>query len=606
MVVDDNETRRKELTRSLAEYAYEVVSAETPAEGMRFAIGLTPTVVLAGATIEGFADATVLKNIAPPEGQPGPKLVLLQESEEIAAELPEEVLVLPVAGLTNAAVVRKVRTILLGRELELEPDVRVESLLGDLQLVPLFDLLPRLQKVIFTGRLLVEEGEVFLESGEVIGSRTQTVRGVKAFARIGRIATGACRLLVGPPGIEREIKADLLSVMATAMEDQHRFNDALSALPDWESRLRVEMGPAFFSTHFSPVQQGVLQAGQTSRSIRSLVDAVPFPDGEVLDELVRLRDLGFVAFEEPEVRVRVVTDSTADLPPEVARVNGIHVVPLSVIFGDEIYKDGVDLTPGGFYKMLEQKKEVHPRTSPPSKGEFLAEYRLLAGKRDLVSIHISEKMSQTLVHAREAAEEGSEELQRLRADSSPLTIEIVDSLQVSTGLGLMSLLAARMAQRNLSAAEIRRRLEEMRERFHLLFVVDTLEYLARGGRIGKARALLGGLLGIKPILGLVGGEVVPVDKVRGGKAAHPRVVELFKERVDASQPVIVGLGHAAAPVWADRLRSLLQQSFIVSEILDTEIGPVVGTHAGPGSVGAVMFQPTEEETPLVAPLPSSE
>jgi DegV family protein with EDD domain len=386
------------------------------------------------------------------------------------------------------------------------------------------------------------------------------------------------------------------------MEDQHRFNEALAQVPDWESRGRLEMGPAFFSTQFSPVQQALLQAGQADRTLRSLVDAAPQPDGEVLAELVRLREMGFITFAEPEIRVRIVTDSTADLPPEVARMNGVEVVPLSVIFGSDIYKDGPDLTPGAFYRLLETRKDVHPRTNPPTKGEFVSEYRRIVGRQDVVSIHISEKMSQTVVHARAAASE-TDQAASARADGSRPSITVVDAQQVSAGLGLLALCAARMARRNLPAVEIRRRLEEMRSRLHLLFVVDTLEYLARGGRIGKARALLGGLIGIKPILGLVNGEVVPVDKVRGGKAAHPRVVELLKERVDASCPVLVGVAHAAAPIWADRLRTVLQQNFIISELVACEIGPVVGAHVGPGCVGAVMFQPTDEEARLIAPLP---
>ena len=134
----------------------------------------------------------------------------------------------------------------------------------------------------------------------------------------------------------------------------------------------------------------------------------------------------------------------------------------------------------------------------------------------------------------------------------------------------------------------------------------ALEYLARGGRIGKARALLGGMLGIKPILGVIDGEVAPVDRVRGGRAAHPKLIELYKRRVDAEKPVVVGLAHANAPVWAERLRGLLEQNFTIAEMVASEIGPVVGTHAGPGTVGAVLFQPTEEEMPLIAPLPVAE
>jgi DegV family protein with EDD domain len=410
------------------------------------------------------------------------------------------------------------------------------------------------------------------------------------------------RLLLSPAGAEREITRDLLSLMALAMEDQHRFSEALAVLPDWESRAKLEMGPAFFATQFSPAQQALLQACQAGTTLRALVGAAPQPDGEVLAELVRLQEMSFLTFTEPEIRVRVVTDSTADLPAEVARVHGIEVVPLSVIFGNDIYKDGPDLSPGAFYKLLETRKDVHPRTNPPTKGEFLTEFRRIVGRQDVVSVHISEKMSQTVVHARAASVE-VEHTVALRGDGSRPSISVVDAKQVSAGLGLLVLLAGRMARRNLPAAEIRRRVEEMRPRLHLLFVVDTLEYLARGGRIGKAQALLGGLLGIKPILGLVNGEVAPVDKVRGGKAAHPRVVELLRERVDPARPVLVSVGHAAAPIWADRLRTLLQQSFIVGELFACEIGPVVGAHVGPGCVGAVMFQPTDEELPLVAPLP---
>jgi DegV family protein with EDD domain len=137
-------------------------------------------------------------------------------------------------------------------------------------------------------------------------------------------------------------------------------------------------------------------------------------------------------------------------------------------------------------------------------------------------------------------------------------------------------------------------------------VVETLDYLARGGRIGTARPAVGGLLGIKPILGVVDGEVAPIDKVRGAKATHPRLVELFKKRVDVGKPVIVGVGHASAPVLAVRLRTMLRENLKISEIIDIEIGPAVATHVGPGCVGAVMFQPAEDEAPLVAPLTGQE
>ncbi len=453
---------------------------------------------------------------------------------------------------------------------------------------------------------MLRDGEIALTEGEVVAATAGRVRGEKGFVRLARTAGGAFRLLLGPAGAEQEISRDVLGLMALAMEDRPRFEEALTELPDLASRPRVEMGPAFFSTQFTPVQQQVMKAVQGRRTVWAALDGVPHPDGEVLEELGRLASLGFLAFDEPEVRVRVVTDSTADLPAEMALRHGIHVVPLSVIFGEKIFKDGVDITPATFYSMLERKRDVQPRTSPPTPGEFLAGYRFLAGRSDIVSLHISSRMSETVANARAAAAEGLEEFQSQREAGDAVTLEVIDSSFVSLALGLTALFAARMARRGLSAAAIRSHVEAMRERTHSLFVVDTLEYLARGGRIGKARALVGGILGIKPILGLVDGEVGPVDKVRGGRNVHARVVELFKQRVDPGLPVVAGIVHAKAPVWAERLRALVEESFSVSEMVASEMGPVVGTHVGPGTVAAVLFQPTDEERELIAPLPAAE
>ncbi|MFP5285190.1 MAG: DegV family protein, partial [Thermoanaerobaculia bacterium] len=259
-----------------------------------------------------------------------------------------------------------------------------------------------------------------------------------------------------------------------------------------------------------------------------------------------------------------------------------------------------DLRPREFYELLEKGRE-HPRTNSPPKMDFTEVYRSLAPEKDLVSLHVSEKLSQTVVHARAAAEEGLPEFQKLRGEAERISLRVVDTHSVSLGLGMLALFAARMARRGVEPDAIVERLEALRERLHVLFLVDTLEYLARGGRIGKARALVGNILGIKPILGVVDGEVTAVDRVRGGRAAHPRLIELFKQRVDPGRPVVVGIAHAKAPVWADRLRELIEKSFQVSEIFIAEMGPVVAANAGPGTVGAVFFQPTDEELPLIAP-----
>jgi DegV family protein with EDD domain len=511
------------------------------------------------------------------------------------------VLFLAAAGLGAADLVRRIHLVLLGREVGLEPDAQLESLVGDLSLVPLLELLRGLGRTQATGRVICAEGKITCENGEVAAAEAGRATGIKAFCRLSRLDAGPFWVQLRPPDTAgpvkttNEIGMDLKSLIFLALED------AVHDAPDPRSRVRVQVGPAFFGTRFNPRQQELLAAVPGSVTVGRLLDAVPATDGEILRDLLGLRELGIVTLEEPHDLVRVVTDSTSDLPPDLARAHGIHLVPLMVFFGDRVFHDGVDLRPREFYELLE-KGQVHPRTNPPSRSDFLDVYRALVPDRDVVSLHIAETLSQTVVNARAAAEEGLPELQRLRGAAERVTLRVVDSHTVSLGLGMLALFAARMARRGIEPDLIVERLEAMRDRMHILFAVNTLEYLARGGRIGKAKAFFGNLLGIKPILGVVNGVVVPVGQVRGGRAAQPRLLELFRERIDPKRPVIVSVAHAKAPVWADRLRDLMQKSFDVAELIVAEMGPVVGTHAGPGTVGAALFQPTADELPLLAPL----
>jgi DegV family protein with EDD domain len=593
LVVDGQEPRRKELVRGLAEHAYEVIAAAGAKEGRRFAAGLKPEVIVIEAGLWVAAGPWSAEG-------PLPTTIALHEDEP-NFELPEHVFSVATGALGPGDLLRRVRTVLVGRELGLATDPHVASLRGDLHELPLLELLPMLQRAVVTGRVVVGGGEMLLEDGEVVAAHAGTVSGVKAFARLGRTAGGSFRVILTQPGADRQIYKDLLTLMAMTMEDQHRYHEALGQLPSLSSRVRVVMGPAFFSTHFSASQQRLLQGAHEGGTVWSILDAIEANDGDVLADLARLKELGVAEFHEPQVSVRIVTDSAADLPPELARRHHVHVIPLSVAFGKKTYKDGVDLTAREFYRRLEARKSELPRTVPPSEGEFLAEFRLTLARNDVVSVHVSGHLSETLANARAAAEAGRGEFARLRGEGAPL-LEVVDSMQVSAGLALLVMLGARMAERGLGAKEVRDRLEAMRPRVHLLFVADTIEYLARGGGIGKAQAWLGGRLGIKPILTVSDGTVVPLGRVRGRNAAHRRLVELLEERVEAGRPVVLGIAHARAPVQAVRLRSLLQDTFKAAEILETEIGPVVGAHVGPGCVGAAIFQPGKDEQRLVAPV----
>ncbi|HET9226056.1 MAG TPA: DegV family protein [Thermoanaerobaculia bacterium] len=579
LIIDPAPDRLEELSHGLAADGYEAVPVSDLALGRRLAQGLDEALIVTTTRLlAGSPDPEAL--IAELHAGGKRTLVLLGDSPGDEEGLPETVSFLSMAGQTLVEIERRLLLVLLGREVGVQPDVKLESLVGDLSQTPLLELLRGLNRAQTTGRIELRGGQVWLDRGEVAAAQAGPVEGIKAFCRLGRMHEGPFQLFPGELVPKRSIQEDLSSLIITAIED------SLGEFPDGRARLEIRAIPP----SRTPLQQQILEQARLGLTLQELLDVLPARDGEIVQELLTLEERGVLARREP--RVQIVTDSTADLPPDLVQAHGIAVVPLTVAFGKEVFRDRVDIQPGEFYKKLTRTK-THPASSPPPPAEFAARYReCLAQGHEIVSLHISGKLSKTFENARTAAME-------LEGSASSLTV--VDTGQVSAALGMLVLFAARMAARNETATAIRERLLDMAPRLHTLFVVDTLEFLAKGGRIGKARALLGGLLGIKPILGMVDGEVAPVDRVRGGRAAHPRILELLHKRVDRSQPVIAGISHANAPVWADRLRALVRDQFQVAELIQTEIGPVVGANVGPGVVGACVFQPTGEELALIAP-----
>ncbi len=594
LIVDDQEARRRELARGLASFGYEVVTAADAAEGRRFAAGLNPEVVVSARSLRD--------QLGSPGDQVGAGsplvIVLTAEDAPGGSEAPA----IPTAGVAPEAVLHKVHTALVGRELGIATDVRFAALEGELEGSPALELMPRLQGAGVTGCLVLGEGDVTFEAGEVVAARAGGVRGVKAFVRVTRAASGVFRVVLGSAGVPREISLDVLSLMALAIEDRSRYEDAAASLPDLASRPRLMIGPPFFATQFNPTQQLILTAVQQGGTVGAILDRVPEPDGSVLAEIVHLRELGFVALDPPEIRVRIVTDSTADLPTDVAEQLGIEVVPLAILIGKEILRDGVDIKSSEIPALLGKGKGRAPETLPPSRGDFLAAYKTILSRSDVVSLHISSRLSNTFEHARAAAAEVTESL-RHESGEATRRIEVVDSGHVSGGLMLLAVLAARMARRRLGAGEIRSRIEAILPRLQVLFAVDEVDFLARSSRIKGTQALFGGLLGIKPILGIVGGEVVPVERIRGGANVCARLVELLEAPLEGGRQVLACVGHAAAPELGARLADLIRARFDVAELFETEIGPAVAAHVGPGCVGAALFQPTAEELALLVPSP---
>lgn len=275
--------------------------------------------------------------------------------------------------------------------------------------------------------------------------------------------------------------------------------------------------------------------------------------------------------------IRIVTDSTADLPGELVRELDLEVIPLTVRFGDEAYLDGVTLDSDGFWAKLKESPH-HPSTAQPSPGDFLEVYRRIHEAGDeIVSIHVSSKMSGTLNSAEIAA--------RMLPEAG---ISLVDSRSVSLGLGLVVIGAARMAKEGRSREEIVAWVERTCDKMNILFTLDTLEFLQRNGRIGKAQALLGGLLGLKLILQVdKEGVVAPADKVRGRSRVLARTRELMHERVPPGRRIRLAIVHAQAPEQARAWGEEVRRDYQVEEYLEGQLGATVACHAGPGALGII-------------------
>jgi DegV family protein with EDD domain len=270
----------------------------------------------------------------------------------------------------------------------------------------------------------------------------------------------------------------------------------------------------------------------------------------------------------------VVVDSTADFPEAPKRFPNWRVVPLYVRFGDESFRDYVELSPEQFYARLRTAPET-PSTSQPTPGDFLTVYEGLARYERILSIHIAGKLSGTIESARAAARElGGER------------VRTIDSESASAAIAMLGLAIQRRLERGTSDEEVDALVERYRREARLLFTVDTLEYLARGGRIGRARAWAGELLNIKPILSIEDGEVLPVKRVRGNRKAFLEFASRFESSTVDRASLCVGIAHAEAPEKAEALRKLVRDKRPAAEIeIVTTLGPVVGTHAGPGTVG---------------------
>jgi DegV family protein with EDD domain len=274
----------------------------------------------------------------------------------------------------------------------------------------------------------------------------------------------------------------------------------------------------------------------------------------------------------------IVLDSTADLPEAPDRFPNWRVVPLYVRFGAESYRDYVDIGPAEFYERLRTSDEL-PTTSQPTPQDFLAAYEELGSYERVLSLHVSAKLSGTFASAESAAAE------------SGGRVRVVDTATASAAIAILGLAIQRRLESGTTDEEVDALVDRFKRESGLIFTLDTLEFLARGGRIGRASSWAGQLLHIKPILTLAEGEVLPIKRVRGNRKAIQEFAGAFREGTADGPGLRVGIAHAEAPERMAALEELVHDIRPEAEIeVATSLGPVVGTHAGPGTVGLFWLQ----------------
>ena len=276
-------------------------------------------------------------------------------------------------------------------------------------------------------------------------------------------------------------------------------------------------------------------------------------------------------------KVAVVTDGACSLTPAQGNELGVHIAPVYLTFGENTYRAGVDLSSQEFYDLLSASKKL-PTTAQPTAEDFVRIFEKLADDVDeIVTVVISHHMSATIQ---------SVEMAKQQFDKVP--VHVIDSESVSLGLGMMAIAAARAADQGQDGQSIFELVNSIKQKMNVIFTVRTLEYLHKGGRIGGATAFLGSALDIKPILYIANGMIEPLEKQRTRKRSVGRLVELMSEKVGDS-PVHVAILHGNTPEEAEQLERVVRDQFNIVDMITSDMGPVIGVHAGPGTLGLVFY-----------------
>lgn len=594
------------IEAGLFEAGFEAICVQHPEEVLRNAVGSNPSLILISDTMPQLGGYELHRRLLA-TGLEIPTIIVFDVHDGRFPEEapPEGVFVVPTERSDPEALVAGIRLLDFSRSIEGEFGLGLDRMHGDLGRVAFGGLIQGLRKHLMTGRVVfsasVQSG-LLLREGVVVDTWRGNTRGLKAFNRLAGLPGGVFSFSLEEVDGEPFYEGDIGELVLEAVEERVELADLLDELPPLDSVPGVEVTPDFFSLEFSRTEKQILAKAQEVGSFGDLVDSVDAGDLEVIRGVQRLIASGVLKFRKIAGKVHVITDSTADIMPAEAREQGITLAPVSVQMGSDVFKDGIDLDAESFYRRFEKLKEL-PMTHPVSEGEFRNLFRREIGTGDIVAVICSSKLSGSFKNAEKAVVSGWEEFAEVRRDEGRLkseaVIKLVDSRQCSAPLGMMASFARRMAWAGLRAEEIARRLEEMKGRFSTVLMVRSISFLERSQGIKVDHQGRGGR-GRRWLLRLEEGQLRLIDTVEGIDPVAKLLGRLI-EGIDPGRPVLASLVQASAPADAAQLRDRLLARLNLRELGDHQLGPAVTSHTGPGTVGAGLFQPTEEELEILAP-----
>lgn len=444
----------------------------------------------------------------------------------------------------------------------------------------------------------VKAGIIFVH-GKIVHAFFGPVKSKKALFRIFSLKDSDPHFQFQSVVLEHTIFEDMDQLIEEWIQEHNKLQKVPARLLNALVKVNSETLKEHPKINKQPGLIEILSLLQQHDRIQEVLDNTTLTDLETWKRIIYLRKLKVLNIHEFRVKTQLITDSTADLPPEIIRDNDIIVMPLSISIDGNAYRDGIDIDPSDFYKLLKQCQSF-PTTSPITEQEFNEVYKRVSLDSDILGVFLSQKMSLTFENARAAAMHNLQTYTQRREEkhlnTSPPQVEIINSKVVTMGLGLLVLEAADKIKKNWPARKIRTYIESLIPKVQIFFLVDTLEYLKRGGRIGKAKALLGNLLGIKPILTVQDGEVSAAHQARGIKRGQRLMEDLIHDKLmnyKSVTPISVSIVHANAPEWAEEMKKQISKRYDCIRLIVSQIGPTVGAHCGPGTV-CVTFIPMED------------